>query len=122
MTPPHHTWTRLADAEPDRDPRSTLIVLVLPHWQDAQVRLRSGVDLPSPALAVTDPIGYSVAYALAVQANEQIVAQLDGEIECPAQEPVRTGDFNGDGVVDSQDYFDFLVVWGREANNGRSNR
>lgn len=109
MTPPHHSWVRLVDLEPDRDPRATVIVLVLPHWQDSQVRLSNGALLPPPTLAITNPIAYSVAYALAVAENEKTVAQLDREMGCGSV--TNRWDMDGDGRATSSDFYLFLQLW-----------
>jgi len=117
ILPPYHSWNVLTRWEGERDPTSTVIVCNLPHL-GASVFVRYGATLPEPAMQALDPIAYAIAYAVASKQNDAIVASLNAEVECPPDQPVDvTGDYNRDGIVNSQDYFDFIAIWSANSNN-----
>lgn len=121
--PPFHSWTVLTRWEGERDPTSTVIVCNLPHL-GASVFVRYGSTLPEPAMQTTDPIGYSIAYAIAAKQNDAIVSALDADVQCPPAPPSPSVniDLDGSGMIDSNDFMTFIRLWSEQSNNGIQTR
>lgn len=92
MTPPY-TWVYDCPFSRPGDPCAVSIIYNTPH---GSLVVSAGIAVP----IIGDPM-----HDEAVLANDLLVAGLNAGVRCEC----RSVDWNNDGAVNSQDFFDFLA-------------
>lgn len=106
----HHAWSLFSRWQEFGDPTAVVVTLVSPTL-DGEVLAMYGHWMPPLDLRETDPAEYDRLHTLASYANDALVAELDARLGCGGGSGGGGADFNGDGLVNSSDFFDFMQVF-----------
>lgn len=107
----HHAWSLFSRWQEFGDPTAVVVTLVSPTLE-GEVFTMYGHWMPPLDLRETDPAEYDRLHAIASYANDALVAELDARLGCGGGGSGGGGaDFNGDGRVNSSDFFEFMQVF-----------